>query len=108
MTHPGQPTTHQGGVEAVTFSPDGKAVLTGGGDQTARLWEVATALPDELERVATWVEVLTGLELDEQGSVRALDGATWLQRRAKLEQLGGPPVVGLERFFATNSVERYP
>jgi hypothetical protein len=75
--------------------------MTGSSDQTARLWDVATALPDQLERVATWVEVLTGQELDEVGFARVLDNATWLQRREKLEQLGGPPVAGSERSFTT-------
>ena len=87
----GPPLTHQGEVRAVAFSPDGKTVVTGSLDQTARLWDVAAALPDELERVAAWVEVLTGLEVDEMGSTRVLDSATWLQRREKLEQLGGRP-----------------
>jgi len=93
----GQPMTHQGRVEAVAFSPDGKTVITGSWDHTARLWDVAPALPDELERVATWVEVLTGLELDEFGSASLLDDATWHQRREKLKQLGGPPVAGSAR-----------
>ncbi len=92
----GQPLTHQGSVTAVAFSPDGKTVITGSLDNTARLWHVAE-LPEELERVATWVEVLTGLELDEMGSIKALDNSTWLQRREKLKQLGGPPVAGSPR-----------
>jgi hypothetical protein len=29
--------------------------------------------------------------LDEHGQVRALDAATWQQRRQQLEKLGGPP-----------------
>jgi hypothetical protein len=81
----------------VAFSPDGKTVVAGSLDHTARLWEVATVLPDELERVATWVEVLTGLELDQEGFSRMLDDAAWHQRREKLKQLGGPPVAGSRR-----------
>jgi hypothetical protein len=93
----GPTLSHRGPVRAVAFSPDGKSVMTGSDDKTARLWDVAAALPDELERVAIWVEVLSGVELDELGSARVLDHATWLRRREKLERLGGPPVAGSER-----------
>jgi WD40 repeat protein len=85
--------THQGGVRAVAFSPDGKTVLTGSSDKTARLWDVSE-LPDNQERISTWVEVITGLGLDEFGSVNVLDNATWLERRKKLEAQGGPPTIG--------------
>jgi tetratricopeptide (TPR) repeat protein len=86
----GLPMTHQGIVWAVAFSPDGKTILTGSLDSKARLWDVSE-LPDNLERVATWVEVITGLRLDELGSVSPLDHSTWRQRREKLETQGGPP-----------------
>jgi len=33
---------HVGLVNGVAFSPDGKQLLTGGADGTARLWDVAT------------------------------------------------------------------
>jgi hypothetical protein len=54
-------------------------------------------LPDDLERVATWVEVLTGMTLDpQQGAIQVLDNAAWLARRGKLRQMGGPPDTGTE------------
>jgi eukaryotic-like serine/threonine-protein kinase len=37
--------SHNGGVAAVAFCPDGKTVLTGSYDHTARLWETATGKP---------------------------------------------------------------
>src|SRR5204862_299626 len=36
---------HKDTVHAVAFSPDGKTVLTGSADKTARLWEAATGKP---------------------------------------------------------------
>ena len=74
----------------MAFSPDGKAVLTGGYDRMVRLWDVSE-LPDNLARISTWVEVITGLGLGEFGSVNVLNNTTWSERREKLETQGGPP-----------------
>jgi WD40 repeat protein len=80
------------------FSRDGSTVITGSQDRTARFWDVATELlPDDLERVANWVEVLTGLTLDENGSIQILDNAAWLRGREKVNQQGGPPVADAVR-----------
>jgi tetratricopeptide (TPR) repeat protein len=89
----GPPMAHQGRVVAVAFSPDGKAALTGSADGTARLWDVSE-LPGNQERISTWVEVITGLGLDEFGSVNVLNNTTWHERREKLETQGGPPTTG--------------
>src|SRR5206468_689825 len=61
--------SHKGLVQAVAFSPDGKTVLTGSCDRTARLWETATGNP-------------LGPPLQHQGLVQAVafspDGKTVL------------------------------
>jgi len=85
--------SHQGKVLAVAFSPDGKAVFTRSDDKSARIWTI-TELPDDLPRLSTSVELVTGLQFDEQGSVRTLDGAAWQQRRERLGREGGPPETG--------------
>ena len=74
----------------MAFSPDGRFLLTSD-SSTARLWDAPAPLPDDLPRLAAWVEAATGLELDERGSIRVLDRDAWLERRRRLEQLGGPP-----------------
>jgi eukaryotic-like serine/threonine-protein kinase len=86
----GPPLSHGSRVSAVVFSPDGKAALTGSFDGAARLWDISE-LPDDEERIATWVEVFTGLGLEEMGSVKVLDNSTWRQRRDKLQSLGDKP-----------------
>ena len=86
----GPPMQHSGRVVALAFSADGRFLLTSDGS-TARQWDAPTPLPDDVRRLTAWVEVATAMELDERGSVRVLDGAAWLERRRRLEQLGGPP-----------------
>jgi WD40 repeat protein/tetratricopeptide (TPR) repeat protein len=87
----GPPIPHPYQLWAVAFSPDGNSFLTGD-SLTARLFRKVPEVPDDLERVATWVEVLTGLTLDaEPGTIQVLDNAAWRERREQLEKRGGPP-----------------
>ena len=76
-------------VRSVAFSPDGRSLLAGG-SRTARIWDAPAPLPDDVPRLAAWVETAIGLRLDEQGSIQVLDATAWRERRRLLEQLGGP------------------
>src|SRR5262249_45973261 len=73
-----------GTTEDAAFIADGRNSVTAG--RVARLFPLSPDLPDDLERVATWVEVITGLRLDKQGLVQVLDNAAWLARRERLMQ----------------------
>jgi WD40 repeat protein len=87
----GPPLRHEAPVLPVSFSPDGQTVLTGSWKK-ALLWKLPVPLSGEVERIAVWTQVMTGLELDADGVVvRVLDAPTWQQRRRRLEELGGPP-----------------
>jgi WD40 repeat protein/serine/threonine protein kinase len=94
----GPPLQHRGFVHSVAFSPDGKILLTGDIDGTkpnwegAQFWEGPGAVAGEAERITLWVEVITGLGMDEHDVVQVLDAATWQERRRRLEELGGPPL----------------
>jgi WD40 repeat protein len=85
---------HQGPVTRVVFSPDGKTILTGSSDGAARLWTPPRPVAGEAEHVTLWAQVLTGMELDAEGTVRVLPGDVWQQRRRQLEERGGPPRAG--------------
>ena len=78
-------------VLTVAFSPDGNHFLTGGVGHGARLFR-RPELPDDLDRVATWTEILTGMTLEPQrGTIQVLDNTAWRRRQEQLEKRGGPP-----------------
>jgi WD40 repeat protein len=83
--------TEPAGAMTGAFRLDGKVVLTGTRDG-ARLWAVPAPAAGDAERITLWTQVLTGMELDADGSIRELDAATWQQRRQRLHELGGPPL----------------
>jgi hypothetical protein len=57
---------------------------------TVRLAKVPVPAKDDPERIKLWIEVLTGTEMDDQGTLQALDFKTWKKLRERLKQLGGP------------------
>jgi WD40 repeat protein len=84
------PLSHHEGVSDAAFSPDGKHVLTGSWDGTARLWDVPEPLPDEADRIMVWVETLTGLRVGPTVTGDLLPAKEWEDRKKALDKLGGP------------------
>ncbi len=77
-------------VRSLGFAADGQSLFTSD-SYRARVWDAPPPLPDDLPRLSAWVEAATGLALDERGAVRVLDRDAWLERRRRLEALGGSP-----------------
>ena len=85
------PIRHQWAINAVSFSPDGSTVLTGSDDRTAQLWQVPAPLRGEVDRVALWTQVITGMELDSNGAFHVLATEDWRARHRALYERGEPP-----------------
>jgi WD40 repeat protein len=87
----GPPVHHNEAVHFVTFTPDGKRMMSCSVNGEFRVQDVPVSLPGDAERIRCWVEVLTGMELDAEGAIRDLDAEAVELRRARLRELGGPP-----------------
>jgi WD40 repeat protein len=80
-----QPTSGGG---AVLFTPNGQELLVL--SHGVQRWRVPTPAADEPERLKLSVEIRTGLEIDENGVIQTLTRTEWLERKRRLEQIGGP------------------
>lgn len=69
----GVPFVHPVSVRNAVFSPDNSTILTGGTDDTARLWTRTESLAGSLIQIQAWVGMITGLKLDSRGVARPLD-----------------------------------
>ena len=77
-------------VVSAAFSPDGKLVVTAGGDGTARIWDAERAPPLYLRATRTWVfsaafsPTATVVTVGDDGTARIWDAASG----AQLQTLG--------------------
>jgi hypothetical protein len=88
----GRPLAGEADVLALGFAPDGKGLLAGDQAGAVRRWSVPVPLDGDLARIKLWVEVMARKELDAAGNVRPINEATLMDRRQKLQALGGPLV----------------
>jgi WD40 repeat protein/serine/threonine protein kinase len=81
----GPPLVHcADGVMTVGFGANGRTAWTAAWDQTVRRWPVPVAAGGHVKKIVLWAEVLTGMELDQEGTIRVLDAKTWHLRRRQL------------------------
>jgi WD40 repeat protein len=73
------------------FTSDNRNVVTINSQGQSRLWPAPEPAAGSAKRIRLWVEVLTNMELDDQGEARLLAPTAWRQRRDALRELGGPP-----------------
>jgi WD40 repeat protein len=85
----GPPLDHPSPLISLSFSRDGRRLVTCGDDDAARVWEVPAPVRGTAEQVRVWVEILTGKELDEAGAARNLEGPELEKRRRGLEKISG-------------------
>ena len=72
----GPPLPHPGAVSTVFVGRDGLALMTHCADGTMRVWETPAPQPDSVERVRLWVQVATGMRLEDDAP-RSLSLADW-------------------------------
>jgi hypothetical protein len=89
----GPPLKHDGGVVEVALGADGRTALTGSRDRTARLWVLPAKVEGSVQQIQLWVDVITGLEMDEARGFHILSEDGWERKRRTLQALGGPPVI---------------
>jgi WD40 repeat protein len=87
----GPPVHHGEAVHFVSITPDGKRMMSLSVNGEFRSQDVPSLLPGDVECIRCWVELLTGMELDNEGTLHDLDADALQQRRQRLSELGGPP-----------------
>lgn len=86
----GPPLVHDRRVVQVAFNPAGDAVLTRTEDAVLRTWPVPVAGRESADLLRLRTEILTGMELDENGVERGLDAGAWQARADRLDELLNP------------------
>jgi hypothetical protein len=88
----GPPLKHHGSWPRASFSPDGSKILITDNSGIAQVWQTPRdLLAGEYERIACWIQVITGMELDSTGGINVLDVHAWQEHRRLLQEMGGSP-----------------
>jgi WD40 repeat protein len=83
---------HEAALRTAAFVENDSQIMTGTSAGTVRIWDVSRSpLRGNVERIELWLQVSTGMELDDAGEIHPLDPESWHERKKLLEEQGGPP-----------------
>ncbi len=83
--------THRGATEAAAFLPGHANYILGSSDGSFYVCDLPHDLEGSRGQLITWIQVITGMELDEHGVARVLEESDWTDRARRLAEAGGPP-----------------
>jgi WD40 repeat protein/tRNA A-37 threonylcarbamoyl transferase component Bud32 len=86
----GPPLRHGVAVHAVAVHPE-RALIATACDYWAMLWTVPAPVTEPVEEVFGWVNAMTGLDMDADGTIRALPVPEWQERSDKFGRIHARP-----------------
>jgi WD40 repeat protein len=82
-------------ISTPIFTPDARRLYIP--SSGLEVWRVPLPAADDPERLRLSIEVRTGIHVGEYSTIRKLSQADWLERKRRLEELGGPCDVADDR-----------
>jgi WD40 repeat protein len=76
--------THEAAPRTAAFAENDTQIVTGTSAGTTHIWDVSRSpLEGDVESIELWLQVSTGMELDDNGEVRPLDPESWQRLRKR-------------------------
>jgi len=79
------------GGQSVTFGKDGEIALVGCKNGRIEVVSVPRRTSASPRRIVLWLQLMTGIELDDSDLIRSLDTTAWYSRWRELDSSGGMP-----------------
>jgi tetratricopeptide (TPR) repeat protein len=95
LTVLGKPLSSHAAVVQLAYGGDGESLRAWLMGYRLRVWDVAE-VPNDFGRVENWVQALTGLVVDSQGTIRVLDWDRWAKIKARLGNQAWLDVPGMD------------
>ena len=92
----GPPLIHRYPIRGIAFTTDGRTLLAATTDGSTRSWPLAEPVPDDLEKLTTCLQAVSGCRL-EGTSVSLLDYSAWDNCRRRFREMWPEAAAALDR-----------